>query len=163
MITEYNKFFNFFKKKKKNKKLPKNNDLEFYNSKIDLVKDALLELSDEGYDISVNIDSLNRDEFSDPYYNLNPDITNQILVSIINKNDTYIDLNNVMESFRFLNDIVIDNEMSILRYNLYISGYYDNANYMGDQYYDDIPQLEYDLDKEATKFIEFIHIMIVKS
>jgi hypothetical protein len=172
MITEYNKFLDFFRKKipqmpHRVKKEENNSDIIFYKSKIDDIEDTLLDLSDRGYTIGAKIEPLNIDDFKIPFYNLNPEVRNCISI-FIQKRDK-IELSDVIDNFVFLNDMVNEYGMRIIRFNLYIYGYYDKCafsgkwNFTGDIYYDDIPQLRRDRDLEATKNIEYIEITIVKT
>jgi len=143
------------------KKEENNSDIIFYKSKIDDVEETLVDLSDRGYTINAKIEPLNIDDFKDPFYNLNPEVRN--CISIFIQKGKKIELSDVIDNLIFLNDMVNEYGMRIIRFNLYIYGYYDKSNFIGDIYYDDIPQLRRDRDLEATKNIEYIEITIVKT
>ena len=145
-LKTYEGLFDFFKKKKKEEPIVViNNDKEFLEKHLDDVKDCFLDISsDKNLDLSVTRSG------------------NEINVDLDPGKGSFIKLEDLMETFRFTDSYISDLGLKINRYELYISGTYDNATYMGDIYYDSIQELELDLDKEGTKHIEGVLIRISK-
>jgi hypothetical protein len=141
-LKTYEGLFDFFKKKEV---VNKTNDRGFLFKHLEDVKDCFLDIS---YDKNLTL-----------YVSLPLD-GNEINVEL--DSDEFIKLEDLMETFRFTDSYITDLSLKINRYELYISGEYDNTNYMGDIYYDNIQELEQDLNKEGTKHIESVRIKIGK-
>lgn len=145
-LKSYNEsLFDFFKKKKK----PiEPDDKEFLDNHLDDVEDCFLELNLQG----LNIDVIRGND-------------TEIHVELWKSEDLplgFIQLEDLMETFRFANSYLTELGLKINRYELNIYGDYDNSTYLGGIYYDSIRELERDLDQEGTKHIESVLIRIVK-
>lgn len=151
-LKTYEGLFDFFKKKKSDNEY---NDMmevplivykqSYLKTHLEDVKDCFLDLcSYNSYDLKAFISG------------------DEIQVNIYPLKDKFMKLEDLMETFRFTDSYITDLGLKIIRYELYISGKYDGINYMGDIYYDEILELEQDLDKEGTKHIESLLIRIKK-
>ena len=148
-LKSYNEsLFDFFRKKKKQIE-PEPDNKEFLNNHLDDVEDCFLELTLQ--DLNVNVVLAN-----------NTEIHVEIWRWEFSDDPGFIQLEDLMETFRFANSYLTELGLKINRYELRIFGDYDGETYIGDIYYDSIKELERDLDKEGTKHIEGVLIRIVK-
>ena len=155
-LKTYEGLFDFFKKKKKEETIIKD-DTEFLDNHLDDVKDCFLELTSE--------QNLNLDVYIDD---------SEILVDLwksgvqMDENgrlsdNRFIKLEDLIETFKFTQSYLNELGLKINRYEFHISGFYDNTNYMGDIYLDDDWELEHNLDQEGFEHIESVLIRITKN
>jgi hypothetical protein len=161
-LKTYEGLFDFFKKKKKE---PINlsvfshhstdiDEREFLDNSLDDVRDCFLEVRDEH---NLNLGVI-RDENKISVGLWKPGTENDEMAPDYD----FIKLEDLMETFRFTDSYIKDLGLKIHKFELFICGYYDNTYYRGNIYYDSIQELERDLDKEGTKHIQSIEIIIIK-
>lgn len=145
-LKTYEGLFDFFKKKPKKVEV---DNTDFFKSHEEDIKDCFIEISQ---DKNLNI-----------YTKVHSD---HILLTMNNRNaNSFIELdNNMIESFEFANSYLLDFGLKIFQYTLCIYGYYNNVNWLGDIYFDDINDLRYLLkdeeSEEACKKIEDVYLII---
>jgi len=158
-LKTYEGLFNFIKSKvkgtgakkstgTKSRSISRRNHYEY----IPDIRDCFVDLSDNGFDVDV---SVNVGDMSGINVNIEKHAPLQ---------DSEFNIEDIMESIRFTNSYIGDLELMIRRFELCIWGTFDGIYYSGDQYFDNIEDLQSFIDSgtEATNHIEYVLIRIIE-
>ena len=149
-LKTYEGLFDFFKKKKEPIEV---NDKEFLEKHLEEVRSCFLELNYQNINLSVVQSSIGNGQILVELWKDEPKDNSLFTNSL---DPSFIKLEDLMETFRFVDSYLTELDLKINRYELRIFGDYDGETYIGDIYYDSIKELERDLDKEGTKHIESV-------